>query len=608
MRITARLPGQIRSLGRFPIPVAASVALTIYLNLYIAALLPVAGRYANQVSFAAAAAFLTALAVSLWLRARLADRLTCTLAAAAAAAAAALLQFSHGNLFSQDLVVVGALGLMTMVAAHLRRGATIESFWRFNLQLAIAVAMSLAVLLVVCAGLSVLLASWSYLFEVRLADSSYAHIWATGAAMIAPLFALVMIPENGDEPFLLVANPDSVVRAGSYLLNYALVPLILVYAVTLHIYAGKIAITENMPKGEVGWMVVAFAISGTVTYMIAYPWRETGSRPLQWFMRAWFWLLTVATAMLAVAVWQRIAEYGVTPERYCLCLFALWLAAMVVYLGRARGRIDLRAIPASLAIALLLSSFGPWGATSVSVQSQLRELRMSLTKQNLLAGERLRPNPPRLATIAQVVVSDKHLHSILAALDHLDALDRIAPMFAGLHDDPFREGLHGRELRAALGMSGYGEISRRETARAAPPAAIESDGSIALTSGSAHYSKLLGPAWISRQGKLSVDTPDAPEGFWEYAGNTRLSSSSLILTAREGPDAVSLNLAGALATANPIGKSSILIPAHEGRDRGLLIIVPPVKDSAEIHHQRYEIWLLLAAASPAPNSHSADSR
>jgi Domain of unknown function (DUF4153) len=601
MRVTARLPGRIRSLGRFPIPVAVSVALTIYLNLHIAALLPAAGRYANQVSFAAAAAFLAALAMSLWLRARLAGCLTSTLASAAAAAAAALLQFSHGNLFSQDLVVVGALGLMTMVAAHLRRGATIESFWRFNLQLGLAVAMSLVALLVVCAGLSLLVESWSYLFGIRLASSTHSHIWATGAALLAPLFALDMIPGDVDEPFAVGTNPDSVTRAVSYVLNFALVPLVLVYSLTLHIYAGKIALTANMPKGEVGRIVLAFAIIGTITYMIAYPWREIGSRPLRWFMRSWFWLLIVPTVMLTLAVAQRIAEYGVTPERYCLCLFALWLAAMVVYLAAARGGIDLRIIPASLAIALLLSSLGPWGAASVSVQSQLGQLRAALTKRNLLADDQLRLNPPRLATFARVVVSDKHLRSTLFALDDLGALNRIAPMLAHVPDDPFHGGLRGGKLRAALGLSGYGELSRREAARAAPPAALEWADSIALNSGSAHYSKLLGPIWMSRQGKLSVDTPDAPEGFWKFAGNTLLSSSGWILTAGEGTDAASFNLAGVLGTANLVGKSPIVIPAHEGRDRGIVIIVPPEKDSAEIRDQRFELWILLAAA-PTPHS------
>jgi Domain of unknown function (DUF4153) len=96
--------------------------------------------------------------------------------------------------------------------------------------------------------------------------------------------------------------------------------------------------------------------------------------------------MIVPTVLLVLAVWQRISEYGVTPERYCLVLFALWLMAMVAYLGSARGRMDLRVIPASLAVGLVLSSFGPWGAAAISMHSQLAELQNVLNGENLLSN------------------------------------------------------------------------------------------------------------------------------------------------------------------------------------------------------------------------------
>ena len=69
-------------------------------------------------------------------------------------------------------------------------------------------------------------------------------------------FALAMIPAEVDEPFIAGAKPDLVEKSVFYVLNFALAPLALVYAVMLHIYAAKIAITANMPKGEVGHLVL----------------------------------------------------------------------------------------------------------------------------------------------------------------------------------------------------------------------------------------------------------------------------------------------------------------------------------------------------------------
>ena len=371
MKFLSRIPRQLRSAGRFAVPAAISVVLAILLNLQIARIIAMSDRFEAEVIFEAVAAFLAGLIVALWLGNRSVGPIASVFAGVAAVGVAMLLQFSHGGAFAQDLVAVGGLILATMVAAHIRRGAKIESFWNFNLQLGIAAAMGVVALVVVCGGLSMLLASCRYLFDVPIPDSTDSHIWVTGWSFLGPLFALAMIPTNVDEPFVAGAQPDLTEKAVSYVLNFALAPLVLVYAVMLHIYAAKIAITATMPKGEIGRLVLTFGIIGTATYMVAYPWREVGFQPVRWFMRWWFWLMAIPTFMLTLAVWQRILEYGVTPERYCLCLFAIWLAAMIVFMSVARRRIHLRVIPASLAIALILSSFGPWGAVSVSIRSQL---------------------------------------------------------------------------------------------------------------------------------------------------------------------------------------------------------------------------------------------
>lgn len=453
MKLISQLPEQLRSLVRFPLPVAVCVAAALFFNLEIAGVVTIADRLESEIIFASEGAFLAALIASLWANSRQLSAFANIVASILAATLAVLLQFSHGGVVGQDLVVLLGLALAAMVAAHLRRGTSVESFWLFNLQLASAVAMGIVALIIVCGGLSLLLASCRYLFDATIASSIYQHIWVTGVTLIGPLFALAMIPADVDQPFAVAANPGLVEKAAFYVLNFALVPIAFIYSLMLHTYAVKIALTAHLPKGEVGWLVLTFGIIGTATYMVAYPWREAGYWPVRWFMRAWFWLMVIPTFMLTLAVWQRIAEYGVTPARYGLCMFAIWLGAIVVYFGVERGRLDLRAIPASLAVGLLLSSFGPWGAAAVSVRSQLDQLRGFLVKQNLIADDRLKLDPPRLDTFARLAASNDHLHSIMATLNSLDALDRVAPLFADLKDDPFRRHLGARQLSAALGLT-----------------------------------------------------------------------------------------------------------------------------------------------------------
>ena len=110
--------------------------------------------------------------------------------------------------------------------------------------------MGVVALVVVCGGLSLLLLSCRYLFDVAIADSTYGHIWATGASLLGLLFALAMIPTDPDEPFVAGAKPDLMEKAVFYVLNFALAPLVLIYAVMLHIYAAKISVTAKCRRAK----------------------------------------------------------------------------------------------------------------------------------------------------------------------------------------------------------------------------------------------------------------------------------------------------------------------------------------------------------------------
>ncbi len=592
MKLISRLPEQLRSLIRFPIPVAVSVAAALFFNLQIAGVVTIADRLEIEIIFASVTAFLAGLIAALWSNARPLGPVASVLTSILVATLLVWLQVSHDGVLPQELVVLLGLAFALMVAAHLRRAASVESFWFFNLQFSSAVAMGIVALLIVCNGLSLLLASFRYLFDVPIPSTIYGHIWVTGATVIGPLFALAMIPADVDQPFAVAANPGLIEKAVFYVLNFALVPIALIYALMLHSYAVKIAVTAHLPKGEIGWLVLTFGIIGTVTYMVAYPWRDVGYAPVRWFMGAWFWLMVIPTFMLALAVSQRIAEYGVTPARYGLCMFAIWLAAMVVYFGVVRGRIDLRAIPASLAVGLLLTSFGPWGAAAVSVRSQLDQLHRFLRNQNLIANDRLKLDPPRLETFARIAASNDHLRSILATLNSLDALDRIAPIFAGLEGDPFRGHLSDRQLSAALGLNGAEEVSRTQAAASKPAIGIESGNSIALNSDHSRYDKLIGPLWMSRQGLLDAGDPDSPPYSRIWLGGISASLSDSVLTAAGQDSTVSFNLAAAIKPDAPAAKSPLLIPANEGPDHAMLILVAPLKSADPNRERKFEVWLL----------------
>lgn len=595
MDFISELPSRFRSLARFPVPVAISVGLSIFFNFQVAGFFKVSGKTESDIIFAAVGAVGGGLAASLWCRTRQRAAAASALIPMAAAALAAMLLFTQGGVYTQANVALVGLALATMVAAHFRRDASINSFWGFNLQLGIAIAMGLVATLVLCGGLSLLIVSFGYLFDVMVRETIYSHIWTTGGMSIAPLCTLAMIPSNVDEPFVAGASPSLLEQSVFYVLNFALAPLVLAYSVMLHIYAVKLAITMTMPKYETEWMVLIFGAFGTATYMIAYPWRDLGYAPVRWFMRSWFCLMIVPTVMLTLAVWQVTADHGVTTGRYCLWLFAMWLAAMVVYLGMARGRIDVRVIPASLSMLLILSSFGPWGATAVSRRSQLDHFRRLLQSKGVLVDGRLKFEPPPVEKFARLVASDKPLESILETLIDLDALNQIEFVFAGAADDPFLPSPEDGRLRSILGMDGMEELSE-DQARSGPASAISGvqNNSIPLNFDGGRYDFMIGPIWVNRQGQINVSVPDSEPCYGgAQIGNIGVTFSTPVLTVSRGATVVSFNLAKAIEPGKQAIKSPSLIPAHEGRDRAALVLVRSSQTPGKDRDKMFEAWILL---------------
>jgi hypothetical protein len=109
MKLFSRLPEQLRSIARFPVPVAVCVALTVFLNLQIAGFVTISDRFEGEVIFASVGAALASLIAALWSDSRRLSVIAGVSAGVVAAAvAAALIQFSHGEAYTQDVVVVAA--------------------------------------------------------------------------------------------------------------------------------------------------------------------------------------------------------------------------------------------------------------------------------------------------------------------------------------------------------------------------------------------------------------------------------------------------------------------------------------------------------------------
>ncbi len=314
-------------------------------------------------------AVVAAFALELWAEAGQRSPLVSSVSAATAGVAAfSLVHWSATFRLYDPAFVVGLAGL-ALVAPYLWRG-TSAAFWLFAVRACFAFLLTILALLLFAGGLSAILASLTYLFGIQIPEEVYGHVWATASLFAAPLFGLGQLPRDFDDEMEGEALAY-VERSMQALGDYVAAPLLIVYAVLLHLYAAMIFVTGVWPEGQVGWLVLGFGICLFAALMVIHPFLTIARPPTRLLLRVWPLALPVPLSLLFLAAMERIGAYGVTPERYLLVLFGVVSAMLTIAQVFPRLRGDIRLIAALPVLALLATSFGPQGATEVSVRSQV---------------------------------------------------------------------------------------------------------------------------------------------------------------------------------------------------------------------------------------------
>ncbi|WP_169054051.1 DUF4153 domain-containing protein [Nitratireductor sp. XY-223] len=457
-RMGRLLPDLSLTVARFPVPFAVSVLAAIIGNLDIAEIINLPSVYdppytvawlkKESLYGALVAAFLASGAAHLFAEARRLNGAMSLLLALVAGAAATVPFWFVTRLEFQILMMfwLPGLVLLVMVAGYLRAGGADNAIWIFNARLALAIVLATVVGLVFFLGLVAIVESVEYLFSIRLGSDSTEHILCTAVTLVGPVFGLSMVSRDLSEPFVPQEHSGLLIAGSSLLLNYLLIPIAVVYVAILYLYAGRILLNWELPRGQIGFMVLLFAIGGTGVWLIAQPWRQGGSALLRIFQRTWFWLLTVPLGLLFVGLFRRVSDYGVTPERYGLALVGLWAAVLVIGFALRSSSIGPRLIIGSLSALLLVASFGPWGADQVSVRSQFSRLIVILQEAGYLSDGKIGA-ADRFDT---KLAADGR--SIVFLLSEAGRLDLLAPLFAGRENDPFSDGGQQADAGEVLGQ------------------------------------------------------------------------------------------------------------------------------------------------------------
>jgi hypothetical protein len=352
-------------------------------------------------------------------------------------------------------LLLAGLTLLLTVAGHLGRGESNDNLWLFNHRLWLGALLAGVGAGLLAAGLVAIHETIKLLFGLTLSPLAPEYILTVCLGIVAPVSFLAFAPRSFTDPITALERSDFTMRAPAALVKFVLVPLLLIYTAILYAYAAKIALAWELRKGTLGSMVVGYLFVGAATLLLGYPTRETGGPLVSVFWRYWVWLAALPVALLFIAVWRRIDDYGLTEQRYLMALIGVWALILAAFRLVQGARFDLRLVPGVLAVLLLAASLGPGGAIGLSVLSQKAELASILSAKGLLVDGKI---VPRGEGAAENPLGEQaaRARAIEWYLNTHHSLRLLAPWFEGHPDNPFAPGKTpeetARELLIALGL------------------------------------------------------------------------------------------------------------------------------------------------------------
>jgi hypothetical protein len=246
-----------------------------------------------------------------------------------------------------------------------------RAFWEYNRTLLLRFVIAGITSAILFVGLALALLALDTLFGLSVPARLYPQLMAVLGFVFQTWFFLGGIPS-----LAALDQPREYPAPLRVLAQYTLVPLVSLYLVILTVYLGKVIVTWDWPSGAIGWLVSAVAGAGILALLLVHP--VAGDPAQRWvatFARTFWIAILPAVAMLWMALYQRVNQYGLTVIRYWAIALSLWLAGVALYYIVTRSR-GIRLIPASLCVVALATFVGPWGAYGMARRSQQTRLQM----------------------------------------------------------------------------------------------------------------------------------------------------------------------------------------------------------------------------------------
>ena len=220
-----------------------------------------------------------------------------------------------------------------------------------------------------------ILASISTLFNIDFSEWFQKHLYSSITAFCLPLFFLVF--QQRQENTEMTLN-----RSFDILVNFILVPALMIFTALLYAYVGKIILAGALPKGMVSNIALPYLVGGLGVYAL-----RSISVKANWnsFFKFFPYLSTVPIVLLWLAIDRRISAYAWTEQR--IYLVALASAITIAYAILIIPKIRQYRLISVVVIVAIFAMTWVVKPKEIAYQSQTERFEHLLTKLNLSDGQ-----------------------------------------------------------------------------------------------------------------------------------------------------------------------------------------------------------------------------
>jgi hypothetical protein len=289
-----------------------------------------------------------------------------------------------------------------------------------------------------------------YLFDITLFHDQYLKVSIFIGCFVLPMLVMAGIPAHFDD------KGTNQQGAGiQRLIDFVLAPILLVLGFIIISYAIKILIVQSLPRGHVSYLVSGLGGVGSLTYILGDRSNVIHTKIYQFFRKYFFLMMIIPLVLMAIGLWSRIHQYGLTQPRYLVVLMFTWMVLFVVYsLAFKREKMS-RFMMMSAAGLLSLTSFGPWGCNDLSVYSQTHRLKTLLVRNAILVNEKIQSKHPSVS-----IEDRKQIHASLVYIFTQGRVRDLQSWFEPDYHDLFDKTKHPAivvsDLTQAMGFSSKG--------------------------------------------------------------------------------------------------------------------------------------------------------